>query len=80
VGAYVGAKILLRILDRAVEVAGLTMEQVENAIKDAASVSDSINEKVQQFMDYEWIAKTDIPLELVLKVYYRLLSALIQTR
>jgi len=67
-----GAKRLLRIIDRALELANLTMDQVSKAIEEPAEISDVLNAKVQRFMD-DWEEATGMPIEFLLEVYVHIL-------
>ena len=74
-----GAKSLLRIIDRAMELSHLTMEQVIKAIEEPAKTSETLNAKVQKFID-EWAEATGISIEFLLEVYVPLISKLTCSR
>jgi hypothetical protein len=63
-----GATKLLRIIDRAIDIYGLTMEQVVMAIEEPSKISDALNTKVQQFID-DWARATGVTIEELLEAY-----------
>lgn len=71
----VGAKRLLRIIDRALELANLTMDQVSKAIEEPTKISEALNARVQRFMD-DWEEATGMPIEFLLEVYIRTLYSI----